>query len=90
MVKLPSPSMWPESQHSQRMGESCPHGKERKPGTRLNITRRNILGHKGSIRLNAILTGTVTYRAKGFHPSGTTALLSGNAQPGGILLIQVL
>ena len=55
-----------------------------------NITRQNIPGHKGSIRLNAILAGTVTYYTKGFHPSGTIALLGGNAQPGGILLIQVL
>jgi len=55
-----------------------------------NIIRRNISGHKGSIRHNAILAGTVTYCAKGFHPSGTIALLGGTTQPGGILLMQVL
>jgi len=90
MVKLPSPSMRPEGQHSQRMGESRPRGTEKQPDTRFNITGRNISGHKGSTRHNAILAGTVTYYAKGLHPLGTNALLGGTAQPGGILLPQVL
>jgi len=54
--------------HSQRMGESHPCGTEKQPGTRFNITGRNILGHKGSIRRNAILAGTVTYCALRLPP----------------------
>ena len=68
------------------MGESCPHGKEKQPGTRFNITGRNISGHKGSIRLYTILARTATYSTKGFHPLGTIALLGGEALPRGVLL----
>jgi len=53
----------------------------------LTIIRRNIPGHKGSIHLYAILAGTVTYHAKGFHCSGTLALISGVAQPGGYFFV---
>jgi len=54
----------------------------------LTITGQNIPGHKGSIHLYAILAGTVTYRAKGFHCSGTFALISGIAQPGGYFFVR--
>jgi len=83
MVKLPTPSMR-HCQHSQRMGESCPHGKGKHSGTRFNYHQaKHPRAQGGTTRYYAILTGTATYCAKGFHCSGTNALLSGVAQPGG-------
>jgi len=83
MVKLPTPSMR-QSQHSQRMGESRPRGTGKHPGTRFNYHRAKHPGAQGgTTRLYAILAGTATYHAKGFHCSGTIALISGTALPGG-------
>jgi len=71
-------------------GSHAPIGKDKQPGSRFNITGRNIPGHKGSTHRDTILAGTATYCAKGFHPSGAIALLSGTAQPGGYFSMQVL